>query len=313
MLVIKAKKCFVLWGVLKMNVPGDRKYFEYMKYFFNDPLKLDSLILYQIGETMLEDGGIIQNHVQECHEISCILSGKGTMTSGGTSFEVSQGDIHIVSKGDFHEVKCDNIDGMRFAYIGFDFEQGLKENKMIFSEFYSVTPVYTVRDKGDISTFFRMLINEWYSEPENHMVVIPSLINCILSYVKRLYDIEDKRGYVPKKDDPVIGNNVYNILNYIDNNIIGITNLKSIAEKFGYTENYVSHMFKAKTGMNIKRYITKEKMKVASDILLNTGCRISEVADRLGYSSAQSFSRMFRNNMGCSPSEFRERSLNNIL
>ena len=295
-----------------MKIPDDRKCFEYMKYFFNDPLRLDSFLLYQIGETMLEEGGVIKHHIQQCHEISCILSGSGIMITNDRCYDINQGDIHIISKGDNHEIRCEHPDGMRFAYIGFDFELK-KESIDVLADFYSSSPEYTVRDKGDISAFFRMLINEWYSEPENHMQVIPSLINCIISYVKRLYECEKESKFKPKKTDPVIGNNLYNILNYIDNNIIGITNLKSISEKFGYTENYVSHMFKAKTGMNIKKYIMNEKMKIASEILLNTGCRVAEVAERLGYSSPQSFSRMFRNNMGCSPSEFREKSLENNI
>jgi len=292
-----------------MKVPADYKNFEYMKYFFNSPLTLNSCVLYQIGETMLEDGGVIHRHIQECHEISCILSGRGTMISGTTEFEVSQGDIHIVSKGDVHEIKCNHPDGMRFAYIGFELEHNMECDENFLEEFYLEPPKQIVRDNGDISGFFRMLINEWYNEPDNHMQVIPSLINCILSYTKRLYDIDEELKCIPQNDDPVIGSKVYNVLNYIDNNIIYITNLKSIAKKFGYTENYVSHMFKAKTGMSIKKYITGRKMKIASDILLNTGCKVSELAERLGYSSAQSFSRMFHNNMGCSPSAFREKNL----
>ena len=291
-----------------MDNRKNNKNFEFMKYFFNQPFKIGGYVVYQVGETKLEKQGLIHSHVQICNEITCVLSGRGTFSVNGNKHKISQGDIHLVSKGDIHEIKTDSSDGIHFAYLGFDFED-YDDVIHNLKSFYDRCPKNVVADKGEISTFFRMLIKEWYEEPENHLMVISSILNCLLTYVKRLFEDGNEYVFLSKKADPVVGGNAYTILHYIDTNVINISNLKTIAEKFGYTENYVSHLFKSKTGMSIKKYIMSEKMKLAADILVNTGCTITEVAERLGYSSSQSFSRMFRANMGCSPSEFRQKSL----
>lgn len=53
------------------------KLFEFDNLFVNNPIKLGPFNLYQIGEVGLENGGVIFEHIQICHEISYIVSGKG--------------------------------------------------------------------------------------------------------------------------------------------------------------------------------------------------------------------------------------------
>ena len=78
-----------------------------------------------------------------------------------------------------------------------------------------------------------------------------------------------------------------------------------VADKFGYTENYVSHMFKNKTGHSILQYITTAKVRIAAEMLADSYASISEISERLNYSSPQAFSKMFRKQTGFTPSQYR--------
>lgn len=289
-----------------MKASDNRKYFEFMKYFFHDPLTIDYIQLYQIGEVMLEDGGSIHSHVQECCEISYVLSGRGVFVCDGNEVTVSHGDIHLMSTGSFHDIRSDSPEGFRFAYLGFRFiDSHTPDDMKDIYDFFENCPYHAIKDNGDILLLFRMLINEWYNEPEHSNITTAAMIKCIIVLVERLFNAGAGKAYMPQKNDASVGRSVYNILQYIDNNAIDITGVRMIAQKFGYAENYISHLFKSKTGLSIQRYIINAKLKIAREMLESSQCSITEISERLKYSSPQSFCKMFRKNMGCTPSQYR--------
>lgn len=65
----------------------------------------------------------------------------------------------------------------------------------------------------------------------------------------------------------------------------------------------LAHSFKAQTGYSVHDYILRKRIQRAK-ILLLSGARIGETADRLGFSSQFHFSRVFRQYEGVSPRQF---------
>lgn len=62
--------------------------------------------------------------------------------------------------------------------------------------------------------------------------------------------------------------------------------------------------FARKVGMPPMQYLLEWRMAIAKDILRRERPPLAEVADRVGYQSASSFSTAFARLIGCSPSEF---------
>ena len=54
-------------------------------------------------------------------------------------------------------------------------------------------------------------------------------------------------------------------------------------------------------------------MQKAQELLLASGSSISAIAERIGYRSLFHFSRQFRRDHGCSPSEYRTRARGRAL
>ena len=67
-----------------------------------------------------------------------------------------------------------------------------------------------------------------------------------------------------------------------------------------------NRMFKKYFGMTVNGMILKEKMRLAAELLQNTGLMVKEVASKCGYKSEKYFSDAFRREWGCSPTFFRE-------
>lgn len=85
----------------------------------------------------------------------------------------------------------------------------------------------------------------------------------------------------------------------------GIT-LEEIALKLDITPEYLSGQFHREVGMTFSHYIRNYRMNKAKELLIGTQLKLYEVADKVGYSDAKYFSRMFREYTGQLPAEYRK-------
>ena len=68
---------------------------------------------------------------------------------------------------------------------------------------------------------------------------------------------------------------------------------------------YLSSVFKEDTGKNIKRVITDVRMEKARTLLCGTNLPIADVAAQVGYHNPNYFSKLFRQETGLTPNEYR--------
>lgn len=82
---------------------------------------------------------------------------------------------------------------------------------------------------------------------------------------------------------------------------------QAAADYAGVSYSYLKQLFVRKVGMPPIRFVVSRRMDYAKDYLTATTRSISEIAEALGYSSVYYFSRVFREENGMSPSEYRDR------
>ena len=65
--------------------------------------------------------------------------------------------------------------------------------------------------------------------------------------------------------------------------------------------------FKRYTGVTPLQYITTIRINKAKELLKDSGYSIQEIGSLVGYDNQLYFSRMFKKQTGCSPSQYREK------
>lgn len=90
-------------------------------------------------------------------------------------------------------------------------------------------------------------------------------------------------------------------LHYSDN-----ISLNMLAKQFYMHPNYLSRLFKEKTGENFVEYLTEVRMRKVQDLLKNSDYKIIEICGMVGYDNPRSFSKAFKHYTGMTPREFRE-------
>ena len=81
--------------------------------------------------------------------------------------------------------------------------------------------------------------------------------------------------------------------------------LTGVADQFHVSESYLSFTFKAQKGTNFFSFVEGLRISQAKALLRQTNLKISEIAERVGYASANSFCRAFKRSTGDSASNYR--------
>lgn len=87
--------------------------------------------------------------------------------------------------------------------------------------------------------------------------------------------------------------------------LIGLPTVAYFAEKLHLSANYFGDLVKKETGKTALDYIHLKVMNIAKDMIMDLSKPVSEIAYELGFKYPQHFTRMFKNSIGVSPTEYR--------
>lgn len=96
------------------------------------------------------------------------------------------------------------------------------------------------------------------------------------------------------------------IMDYVMNNIDKKITLKEVAEKEHLNYYYLSHFIKDKTGMSFQNYVNHIRLNKSVNMLRNTEDSITEISNNSGFSNVSFFNKIFKENYGCTPTEYRK-------
>ena len=97
------------------------------------------------------------------------------------------------------------------------------------------------------------------------------------------------------------------IRRFIDENYRDSINLDILADHFHFSREYIGRVFRARYGCAVYEYIQQQRLEKARELLSNPRLTLQTIAEYLGYSNANYFSKAFRRHYQISPTEYRER------
>lgn len=85
--------------------------------------------------------------------------------------------------------------------------------------------------------------------------------------------------------------------------------LDFLAQEIHLAPSYLSRIFTKEVGIGINQYITNLRMEKAKRLLMTSTLKINQIAKDCGFESPSYFNRVFLNQEGISPTEFRKKHL----
>lgn len=121
--------------------------------------------------------------------------------------------------------------------------------------------------------------------------------NTMTAYARAVYNIKEKKDHSAK---------VSAVINYTALHLCENPTPGKIAAALGFSENYLSRIFKSETGCTISAYIQNEKIAAAKLMLESSDLPVSQVMTYLGYTSQSHFSDNFKKLTGLTPGKYRK-------
>lgn len=104
----------------------------------------------------------------------------------------------------------------------------------------------------------------------------------------------------PKSEDDFLA--IKGFLNEYHTNV----SLDILSKTFNRSKSYISHTFKAKSGMSIRGYCNNLKLEDALKSVLNTNLSITEIAMNTGFNDVSHFISSFKEKYGKTPLQLRK-------
>lgn len=225
----------------------------------------------------------------------CCLMTEGTavLETEYGKYTLDKGDIFFTFPASLFSIKdCDHT---KYLYISFVGNQATE-----FLESIHITrenPVrHGIRDLEDI--WFSGLMN---TTSDN----LSMLTKGLLLYTASLLSVQP---------DQTAGTASHSVIEQIRNTIDSCFanadfSLQYVCDMYRYNSKYVSRKFREETGMSFSDYLQSCRIHHACNRLKETDRSVQEIATSIGYRDALYFSKVFRKQMGMSPSEYRKQHL----
>ena len=266
------------------------------------PERYGEHLLYQVGRIHCNSDTEIPIHTQlDYFELTIATEGKGTVITNNEPVEVSAGDIYISFAGDFHRIISDSEQPLKFDFITIKSQNEAIEACMeeIMAQNHAADR-RVVRDEVILQLVSRV-IKEVKKQKKLSEKIIEAIITEIFVLLIRDFDTAEQDESAGSKTEAEML--CFRLMNYIDNHIYSIRNLRELAATTNYSYNYLSNLFKETTGVTLQGYYHNRRLETSQLLLSSDEFTVSEVAGMLGYSSVYPFSLAFKKKFGYPPSE----------
>lgn len=129
-------------------------------------------------------------------------------------------------------------------------------------------------------------------------------LNATLAFVRWVFETLKGSSRYGRNQEDVVST----VKEYIERHLDEELSRGLLAREVYLSEDYVSKLFKATTGMSIPAYIAARRIEKARDYLAHSGLPVSRIALEVGYSNFSYFSKTFRDLTGMTPNEYRSQA-----
>ena len=243
-------------------------------------------------------------HYHHAYELYYIIEGEREYFIDDTFFKVSKGDLVWVPANMLH--RTDGKGATRFLlYFKYDFINQYIQSPLLRHLLREDAFVFRADAANDAQ--LNNLLNRLLSLYNRHEKA-PSeadevlLAGYLFQILFLMYTAENT--YVAKIPEDT---HASQIIKYINENYANIMGMEEVANKFFISKYYLCHLFKKSIGVSFVSYLNTIRIKAACDILKSETLFLSEIAIRCGFNSTPYFCKVFKDEKGISPSEYRNR------
>lgn len=258
------------------------------------------------------------------HEFIFCEKGKGTVIIGKNTYDLIPGSLVLIRPNIPHKIKVNSVGGIYWIHFDHIYRHDLKELHGFVKEY----PSKLFDDKLSEQHYIRQktLLHQGYVISEyNDITDIPYVATCfkrirltfhsqdplaslsckiyLLELFKYLLENHAVKGHEKDRVDALYPF----LLSYIEEHYRETLKLSSLATLTGYSKDYISKVFKEKSGKNLTDYIHHVRLTHSIQLLEDTTLTAADISRMVGYSDPYYFNKSMKKYMGITPGGIRKK------
>ena len=247
-------------------------------------------------------------------EFLYVDKGEVEVMAGDTGYCLKQGEMIFHKPGEFHNVFANGMVAPNLVVVAFVctspamayFEEKVVKAEEVERELLARI-VHEARDAfanpldnpGSLR-MERATSSAFGSEQMIGLLLEQMLIRMVRRGAERDRAVKTSSSVKRRSDHDL----VQRIIGYMQENACGTLTFSQVCRFSAQSATNLKTIFKSVTGMGVMEYYRSLKIDAAKTLLREGGCNITQIADKLGYTSVNYFSRYFKQATGMTPSEY---------
>ena len=267
--------------------------------FIDNPLAFHEFELIQLGRLYGQPATQIYLHSHsDLYELTIVTNGTGKVTTNGVTTDVKRGDIYLSFPYDLHQIVSSVEDPLQFDFFAFR-----SKDKKYAEKLNAIVRQYAPNQRVFSDERVANLVSEAIAEFDGGD---GDLLYCIFTQIL-IYTIRNFQTMKPQHLARNLSEHetfCYQIMHYIDTHVYTLQNLEEVAEYMKYNYSYLSAQFKKTRGSTLSAYYQQKRLATAQALIRDSSLKITQISERLNYSSLYAFSRAFKTAYHVSPREY---------
>ena len=277
---------------------------RYVKYGF------DSVSAFNMSTGYKERS--YEAHWHSYGEIVLVGPGKTNIyTVNQKRYSLVEGDFLLIWPMEMHSTEDADRKESLVIQFGNSFMNSLFDLQRIM-HFYRNLHVVCINSHPELASKLKEIVMKmkeiFFSEEANRD------LKCCMLLIEFMMTLDEHRSeFAPELDPNAVNGYTDDVMrrmmmvtDYIKNNLTADDlSQGAMAEMAGISKDYFSRILKNVSGMNYSKWLNTVRLEKATELLSNNDMTLTEVAMLSGFQSIPSFNRVFREDKGMSPGEYR--------
>ena len=233
--------------------------------------------------------------VRDHYLIHYVVHGRGRFSTGGSSWELQEGDAFLVQPNVIASYQADQAAPWEYDWVGFngsDAKHLLRQTGLLEME-----PVFRCPPDNR----FHAMLSDIIAVSGTSASAEARMESGLLRFLAELMDTFGM--HAPHSDNSYAY--VQKAIQFIDRNYSGSVDIEKISQSAGVSRSHLYRLFMAYINMPPNEYLTRYRISKAAGFLRDGGLTVGEAAYSAGFADQLYFSRVFKKYIGVPPSAFR--------
>lgn len=261
-----------------------------------------------------DENMFIHGH-EDFSELVIVLGGKAVHVVGDERFEIKKGDVFVMNQGICHGY--DETENLKICNIMFRTESLIGESYDIkglsgYHALFVLEPKYNIENGfksrlkldpaafAEIEGLIKAAVHEFESDSPARKTMVRSYFLQLIVLLSRLYGSNVRHKEIE---------GISKAAAYMETNFTEEISTAQLVKSSHYSQRHFIRLFSATYSVTPQQYLLDIRIRHACTLLRTTGLSITETAMRSGFGDPNYFCRIFKKNIGVTPSAYRKTAI----